>query len=347
MEIKKLLTDLCSLMSVVGYEYHDGDKLTEIVSPYFDEHEHDNVGNHIFVKRCGKADAKRLFIDVHYDEVGLMVKGITDGGHLRVCALGGLDSRILPASEVVVYGKETMPGIVLMKSAVTMNMRDKDKDRLTPVSELLIDVGLTKEEAMELVPIGTPIGFEPVYTELRGGYIAGKGMDDKCCAVPVLAAISVLDMKALDCDIYFSLSAREEVGHRAVSAAAFRIRPDAAIVLDVTFGLAPEGRKPDDIDMKGGPSIALSALLDKDFTDFVIETAKKAEIPYQPVVDAVRTGTHADELVYAAGGIPTVLLSVPVWFMHTANETVAIDGLKYTAKLMAAVIREKFGRKDG
>lgn len=345
MEIKKLLTDLCGLMSVVGFEYHDEEKLTKIVSPYFDEHEYDNVGNHIFVKRCGKEDAKRLFIDVHYDEVGLMVKGITDGGHLRVCMMGGLDPRILPAAEVVVYGKETMPGIVLMKPTALMN--EKEREKLTPVTELLVDVGLTKEEAEALTPIGTPVGFEPVYTELRGGYIAGKGMDDKCCAIPVLAAVAALDMNELDCDIYFSLSAREEVGHRAVSAAAFRIRPDAAIVLDVAFGFAPEGKKPEDADMKGGPTVTLSALLDKDFTDLVIETAKKAEIPYQPIVEATETGTHADDVVYAAGGIPTVLLGIPVWFMHTANETVAIDGLKYTAKLLAAVIREKFGRKDG
>ena len=99
--------------------------------------------------------------------------------------------------------------------------------------------------------------------------------------------------------------------------------------------------------MKGGPIVTLSALLDKDFTDMVIETAKKAEIPCQPIVDATSTGTHADDIVYAAGGIPTVLLGVPLWFMHTANETVALDDLKYTAKLLAAVIREKFGRKDG
>ena len=345
MEIKKLLTELCGLMSVVGFEYHDEEKLTALVAPYFDEHEYDTVGNHIFIKRCGKENAKRLFIDVHYDEVGLMVKGITDGGHLRVCMLGGLDARILPASEVIVYGKETLHGIVLMKPTVLMD--GKEKEKLTAVPELLVDVGLTKAEAEELIPIGTPIGFEPAYTELRGGYIAGKGMDDKCCAIPVMAAVAVLDMKELDCDIYFSMSAREEVGHRAVSSAVFRIRPDAAIVLDVGFGLAPEGKKPDDADMKGGPIVTLSALLDKDFTDMVIETAKKAELPCQPIVDAATTGTHADEIVYAAGGTPTVLLGVPLWFMHTANETVALDDLKYTAKLLVAVIREKFGRKDG
>ncbi len=345
MEIKKLLTDLCSLMSVVGFEYHDEEKLTEIVSPYFDEHEYDTVGNHLFVKRCGKANAKRLFIDVHYDEVGLMVKGITDDGHLRVCNMGGVDSRILPAAEVVVYGKETIPGVVLMKPRDLMEASEKEK--LTPVTELLIDTGLTKEEAEELTPIGTPVGFEPVYTELKGDYIAGKGMDDKCCAIPVIVAVAVLDMNELDCDIYFSLSAREEVGHRAVSAAAFRIRPDLAIAIDVGFGYAPEGKKPQDANMKGGAIITRSAILDRTYTDLIIETAKKKEIPYQVNAEPVGTGTHADEIVYSADGVPTVLLGVPLWFMHTANETVAMDDLKYTAKLLAAVIRECFGRKDG
>ncbi len=344
MEIKKLLTDLCSLMSVVGFEYHDEVKLTELVAPYFDEHEYDAVGNHLFVKRCGRPDAKRLFIDVHYDEVGLMVKGITDGGHLRICSMGGVDSRILPAAEVVVYGKETLAGIVLTKPRDLMEAKEKDK--LTAVSELLVDVGLTKEEAENLTPIGTPIGFEPVYTELRGDFVAGKGMDDKCCAIPVIAAVAALDMNELCCDIYFSLSAREEVGHRAVSAAAFRIEPDAAIVIDVGFGFAPEGKKPQDANMKGGAVVARSAILDKAFTDLIVETAKKEEIPYQISVEPTGTGTHADNIVYTAGGIPTALLSVPLWFMHTANETVAMDDLKYTAKLLAAVIREKFGRKD-
>ncbi len=344
MEIKKLLTDLCGTMSVVGYEYFDEEKLTELVSPYFDEHIYDAVGNHIFIKKCGKEEAKRLFIDVHYDEVGLMVKGITDEGHLRVCSMGGLDSRILPAAEVVVYGKETLPGIVLMKPRALMDAKEKEK--LTPVTELLVDTGLTKEEAEALTPIGTPVGFEPVYTELQGGFVSGKGMDDKCCAIPVIAAVAALDMNEVDCDIYFSMSAREEVGHRAVSAAAFRIRPDAAIAIDVGFGLAPEGKKPDDAQMKGGAIVSYSAILDKDFTDLVFEVAKKEEIPCQAVVDATATGTHADDIIYEAGGIPTVLLGVPLWFMHTANETVALEDLKLTAKLLAAVIREKFPRKD-
>ncbi len=345
MEIKKLLTDLCSQMSVVGFEYRDEEKLTELLSPYFDEHIYDSVNNHLFVKKCGLENAKRLFIDVHYDEVGLMVKGITEDGHLRVCAMGGVDARIFPASEVVVYGKETLPGIVLMKPRALMTADEKGK--LIPVTELLVDTGLTKTEAEELTPIGTAVGYEPVYTELCGGYIAGKGMDDKCCAVPVIAAVAALDMNEIDCDIYFSFSAREEVCHRAVSAACYRIRPDAAIVIDVGFGYAPEGKKPGDADMKGGAIVSLSPILDQELTDLVLKVAKEKEIPCQPVVEGASTGTHADSIVYAAGGVPTALLGVPLWFMHTANETVALEDLKLTAKLLASVIREKFPRKDG
>ena len=333
MQTKQLLTDLCGLMSVVGFESYDEAALTRLVEPYFDEHEYDAVGNHIFIKRCGREKAGKLFIDAHYDEVGLLVKGITDDGHLRVCAQGGVDARILPASEVVVYGQKTPKEL----------MTGDESSRLVPVTELLIDTGLGKEEAETQTPVGTPVGFEPEYTELAGGYLAGKGFDNKCSAAAVLAALSELDMSTISCDIYFSMSAREEVGHRAVTAAAFRIRPDAALVLDVTFGLAPEGKKPGDSDMKGGPAVSLSAMLDKPLTDFILDTAKEESIPIQTVVEATGTGTHADELVYAAGGIPTALIGIPIWFMHTANEILNLEDVESAARLVAAVIRRRFG----
>lgn len=342
MQAKELLAELCGKMSVVGFESYDEAATSALLDPYFDEHEYDAVGNHIFIRRCGKANAKRIFIDTHYDEVGLMVKGITKEGHLRVCGQGGVDARILPAAEVVVYGEKRLPGIVLTKPKELMS--GDEGGRLVPVTELLIDTGLTKEEAEKAAPIGTPIGFEPVYTELAGGYLAGKGFDNKCSAAAAILAVSELDMSALECDIYVSLSAREEVGHRAVAAAAFRIRPDAALVLDVTFGYAPEGKKPGDSEMKGGPAVSLSAILDKPLTDFVIETAKEETIPVQTVVEATGTGTHADELVYAAGGIPTALIGIPIWFMHTANEILNLEDVEHTARLVAAVIRRKYGR---
>lgn len=341
MEQKELLFSLAGKMSVVGFEAHDEEALSALVGPHFDEHEYDAVGNHIFVRRCGKKNAKKLLIDAHYDEVGLMVKGITEDGHLRVCSQGGVDARILPAAEVVVYGTQILPGIVLTKPRELMT--GDESSRLVPVTELLVDTGLTKKEAETLTPIGTPVGFAPVYTELADGYVAGKGFDDKCSAAAVIAALETLDMSMLDCDIYFSMSAREEVGHRAVSAAAYRIRPDAALVLDVTFGYAPEGKKPGDSDMKGGPVLSLSAILDASLTDKILETARVHDIPIQTVVEATGTGTHADDIVYVAGGIPTALIGIPLWFMHTANEVINLKDLSDTARLITAVIEDMYG----
>ena len=345
MEQKDLLFALAGQMSVVGFESYDESALTSLVAPYFDEHEHDAVGNHIFIRRCGKENAARVFIDTHYDEIGLMVKGITDEGFLRVCRLGGIDPRLLPASEVVVYGKEKLPGIVLTKPSELMS--DEEKRTLVPVGELLVDIGMTKSEAESAAPVGTPIGYEPVYTELAGGYLAGKGFDNKCSTIAVLEAMEMLNMEELSCDIYFSMSAREEVGHRAVTAAAYRIRPDMAIVLDVTFGYAPGGEKPGDSDMKGGPVLSLTATLDTSLADLARDVAKKNEIPLQTVVEAVGTGTHADDIYLAAGGIPTVLFGIPLWFMHTACEVVHPDDLPATAKLVAALLKEKYGIFSG
>ncbi len=340
MDMKELLLKLTDTMSIAGFEYYDEDKLTEILSPYFDGHDYDSVGNHIFIRRCGKENAKKLMIDVHYDEVGLMVKNITKDGYLRVCSMGGTDARVYPASEVVVYGKEKMAGIVLTKPVELMTPDESGK--LVATGDLLIDIGLTKEEAEEMAPIGTPIGYAYEPTELLGDLISIKGLDDKCSAVPVVDAISKLDMASLNCDIYFSFSAKEEVGHRAVASAAYRIEPDMAIVIDVTFGAVPGGDKSVEMELGKGLTLALTAHLDSSLADEMMNVAKKNEISLRPVVDGAGTGTHADILANCASGVPTVLISLPVWFMHAPIETLSMKDLESMSALLQAFITEKF-----
>lgn len=334
METKEIIRAVCSLMSINGYEYAESDKLCALVSPYFDMVERDSVGNHIFIKRSKKKNAKKLFIDTHFDEIGLMVKGITNEGFLRVCSVGGVDARLLPCAEVTVYGKgKTLPGVALDKPGCIR--KDDERGKLTPVTDILIDVGLDKTEVSKYVDIGTPVGFAPVYGELGDGYYFGKALDDKLCSAAVIKAVEMLDPEKLAYDLYFSMSCREEVGHRAVSAAAYRIEPDAAIVLDVTFGLAPEGKKGSDMKMGGGAVISLSVILDKTLTDNIIAVAKENEIPYQICLEGVGTGTHADDVAFVGRGIPTALLGIPIYFMHTPVETTLLDDVDSTAKLVA------------
>ena len=340
METKDLIFGVCSLMSVNGYEYENSKQLEALVSPYFDECEKDSVGNHIFIKRCGRPNAKKLFIDTHYDEIGLMVKGITDEGFLRVCSVGGVDARLLPGAELTVYGKgKTFRAVALDKPGCIR--KDDEKGKLTPVTDILLDAGVDKIEISKYVDIGTPVGFSPVYGELGDGLYFGKSLDDKVCSAAVIKAMEYLDPEKPSCDVYFSMSCREEVGHRAVSAAAFRIEPDAAIVLDVTVGLGPDGKKGAEMKMGGGAVVSLSVILDKKLTDKVVETAKEKEIPYQICLEGVGTGTHADDVAFVGRGIPTALLGIPIFFMHTPVETVKLDDVDATAKLVAALLEKE------
>jgi len=340
METKELLFNICGLMSVNGYEYSETEKLEALVSPYFDELQRDSVGNHIFIKRCGKPNAKKLFVDTHYDEIGLMVKDITSEGFLRVCGIGGVDARLLPCAEVVVYGKgKNLPGIALDKPAVIRNADEKTK--LTPVTDILVDLGLPVDEVKKYVYPGAAVGFKPVYGELLDGALYGKGLDDKACSVAVVLAIMNVDAEKLGCDVYFSMSCREEVGHRAVSSAAYRIEPDAAIALDVTFGMAPEGKRGSDMKMGGGPVVCSALSLDRALTGKIIETAKEKEIPYQTSIEGARTATHADAIAFVGRGIPTALVSIPVWFMHTAVETMRAEDLENTARLLTALFEKE------
>lgn len=345
MDVKKFTEELCSLMSIDGFEYMYGDELKKLVLPYFDSVEEDSLGNFIFLLKSKKKNAKKLFIDAHYDEIGMIVKGITDDGMLRVTKDGGVDARLLPASEVTVYGTETVKGIVAVKPGRLIPPEERDK--LVPLSELLVDIGYPKSKAEKIAPIGTPVGFAPDYVTLGDGkYISGKSFDDKLCAVSVIKAISLLDRKKLGCDIYFSLSAKEETGGDAVPAAVFRIKPDLSIVLDVTFGFVSGGDKSEKYKMGGGPVVSHSLMLDEELTEFIEQTAAEKNIAVQYELCPSKTGTHADDITFVGDGSPVALLGIPIWFMHTQSETAAISDIEDTARLLAAVIEKKFGREE-
>lgn len=178
MKLKDLIVSLSELMSVTGYERYSTDALYGVISKYFDESYTDKIGNHIFVKRCGRKNAPKILIDCHFDEIGMMVTGIKEGGFLTVTNVGGVDTRLLPSSEVVIYGKEVLHGVI---ATIPESMRKGGDDSLKTIDQLLIDTGYSKEELEELCPLGTAVGYKGEYIELRNGKLVGKGFDDKAC----------------------------------------------------------------------------------------------------------------------------------------------------------------------
>ena len=349
MELKKLLIDIPSIMSITGYTVNGGEKLRELIGDAFDESYTDNVGNHIFVKRCGKENAPKILIDTHFDEVGMMVTGIHDGGFLSVVNVGGLDMRIMQAAEVTVYGEnKEIYGVVVSTPPHLTNPAEAKK--LKEIGELYIDTGYSKEELEKYVHLGTPVGFRAIYRELINDKLAGKAFDCKACGACAAYAVGEISREELAGDVYVVFSNFEETGARGAGAgnAAYSIDPDYAMVADVTHAVMPgDGKK--EPKQGEGICVTLSPITNRVLTNMLIKEAKEKEMNIQREIVTRHTGTNTMSVNLIKGGIPTVDIGLPLKNMHTYNEVVSIRDAEGLARLMQIFITSKeiaevFGR---
>ena len=338
MELKELIVSLSELMSVTGYERYGTERLNAIIGRYFDESYTDKVGNHIFVKRCGREGAPRILIDCHFDEIGMMVTGIKAGGFLTVTNVGGVDTRLLPSSEVVIYGKETLTGVI---ATTPESMQKWGDDSLKTIDQLLIDTGYSKEELEELCPIGTAVGYKGEYTELLDGKLVGKAFDDKACGACAVFGINAVDEMDLVADIYFVFATREEIGCIGAGPAAYGIDPDYALVMDVTNSWIPEMTGMKWTAVGTGVSIEVSPVTNRRLTKMTVQLCEEKGIKYTLRAAPGSTGTDANATGTVREGIPTVLCSLPLRNMHTAKELLSLEDARSLADLVSEFIKSQ------
>ena len=139
-DLTELTLSLASLMSVTGHTRYSKDKLLELVAPYFDEVRETRLGCYHLIRRCGKENAQKILVDAHFDEIGMIVTEIKEGGFLTVTSIGGMDTRILQASEVIIYGEgREIYGVV--GSTPPHLQKPGESGKLREITELLIDTG--------------------------------------------------------------------------------------------------------------------------------------------------------------------------------------------------------------
>ena len=340
LNLKELIFSLCSLMSVSGHENTESEALVSLVGKYFDEYRTDAVGNQLLIKRSANPDAPNLLIDTHFDEIGMLVTDIKENGFLSVTSVGGLDPAIMQASEVRIYGKETLTGIV---ASTPPHLKTKeDAKKLKDIDELLIDTGYPKEELEEIVCIGTPVGFAPIYTEMQNGLVAGKSFDNKACAAAAICGISEVAREELAANVYLLLSCHEEtVRIGGVAPAAFNLSPDYAVVIDVNLGRAPDTERAETVVMGEGISVSISAITDKKLTNSIMALCKEKEIKYQRSAAPSSTGTNTTCLGIVGRGIPVADIGLPLKNMHTYTEVIDLADARTLADFAAALVRSK------
>lgn len=337
MTYTEILKLLCDTMTVSGNEQNAHEAVRAFAGDCFDEIYTDTARNLVLVRKCGKENARRILLDAHMDEIGMMVRAVHDGGFVTVVNIGGLDRQILPASDCLLWGdKKTIPGVFAATPPHLYGVLSRD---VPSWDKLVIDTGYTKEELEELgVKIGTPVSYKRQWTTLLNNRITGQGFDDKCCAAGLLYAVMHTPNEAMAGDIYITLSSGEEIGGHGADCAVFGIQPDVAIVTDVNFAAAPGVSADESAPMGDGPMVSLSAVTDRKLTGKILSIAKSAGIHVNTVVEATNTGTNANTLVYSQYGVPAAVVSIPLGGMHSYNEYLSIDDGESFAKLIQACI---------
>lgn len=335
MELNEYVMKLSALCGPSGWEKPVADWLTEQVTPFCDEVYTDVMGNVIAVQKCGKENAKRVLLDAHIDEIGLIVTGI-EQGFLHFASIGGVDARILPATQVKVLTDEPIYGVIDTMPPHALSAEDMDKP--IAMDKLTIDVGMTQEEAEAKIPLGTPVAFDVNPVRMGAHKICGKSLDDRACAAIICKIMEDLHGKKLDADIYYLFSSQEEVGTRGATPGVFAINPDYAIVMDVTHAKTPDAKSIELMDMGKGPAIAIGPNMTYAMTKGLQDTAKQLDIPYQMEVIRGHSGTNAWPIQISREGVATAVVSLPLKYMHTPHEVMDLRDAEAIVQLVSAYV---------
>ena len=252
MLLKDTIIELCALSAPSGFEDRAYSKISGLLLPYVDEIKTDPMGNLIALRRCGHPNAKKLMLDAHMDEIGMIVTGY-DKGFLRFANLGGIDPRMLPAREIKLLTNPPLYGVIDTMPPHALSAEDMDKS--IDADKLFIDVGLSEEETKRRIPLGTPAVFAGGVSCLTDNILCGKALDDRACAAIILKTMEELSSKTIDVDIYCLISTQEELGMRGAITGTYGINPDYAVAIDVTHAATPDSKKGETMEMRKGAAI--------------------------------------------------------------------------------------------
>lgn len=333
-----LLKQLSEAEGIAGFEGPVRDLVRQMWEPLVDEMYEGNLGSLIALKKgSGPEPRPKLMLAAHMDEVGLMVTDIEEG-FLRIARVGGTDRRVLLGLEVTVHGRRDLPGVVATRPPHVLPKEERKKT--VPLDKIFVDVGLPEEEVEALVSIGDLISIRCELSELRNRRVAGKALDDRACVAAITLALDRLSRIEHEWDVVAVATAQEETGLKGALTSAYGVAPDLAIALDVTFAEQPGVNKTGTLPLGEGPSIALGPNFHPKLVERLKDVAEDREIPYHLDPIPGRSGTDAWAIQVTREGVPTLLVSVPVRYMHQPVETLAAEDVERAGRLLAAFVAD-------
>lgn len=335
-ELKTFLETISNAPGVSGHE----EKISDIVKSFFKEYCEDsyvdNMYNTFCIKKGENNDSGiKIMLAGHIDEIGLMVKDIDEDGFIYFTTLGGFDPRVLLYQEIVIHGNEDIFGLIVSAEDIDKN---SEKDKALGIDDLKIDAGYDVEQIKELVNIGDIITIKRELISFEDESVSGKALDDRAGVAVMYECARELKKLRHEADVYFVGTVQEEVGTRGAKTSSFSINPDIGIAIDVGFGHTPELSRNRTLEVGKGSGLTIGGNIHPKLREHMVSVGKEYNIPFQYEIDPGPTGTDARAIQITREGIPTLLLSIPLKYMHTSTEVVNIRDIKSSAKLLAKFI---------
>jgi len=334
----KLLKAICEVPGTSGFEQRIRELVIKEVKPYVDSISIDNMGNVVTIKKGKKS--KKAMVAAHMDEIGFIVSHIDDAGFVRFNPLGGFDPKTLTAQRVIVHGKKDLIGVMGSKPIHVMTPEERNK--VVPITDYFIDLGMSKKEVEKYVEIGNPVTRQRELIEM-GDCVNCKSIDNR---VSVFILIETLkELKNVPYDVYGVFTVQEEVGIRGASVSALKIQPDFGFGLDTTIAFDVPGARPQEKVTELGKGTAIkimdsSTICDYRMVSYMKKTADKHKIKWQPeILPAGGTDTAGIQRMTAGGAISGAV-SIPTRHIHQVIEMADKNDIRGSIDLLKHCLQE-------
>lgn len=321
----KFLEEYLNCASPTGYEWNGQRVWMDYLKPYVDEFITDDYGTAVGVIN---PDAKyKVVIEGHADEISWYVNYITDDGLIYVVRNGGSDHQIAPSKRVNIH---TDKGIVTgVFGWPAIHTRDKSDEKAPKPENIFIDVGAENKDGVIAlgVDVGCVITYPDKFIILNENKFVCRALDNRMGGFMIAEVARLLkeNKKELDFGLYITNSVQEEIGLRGAEMITQRLKPNLAIITDVTHDTTTpmiDKKSNGDAAIGKGPVVAYAPAVQNRLRNLILDTATKNNIPFQRRATSRSTGTDTDAFAYSNGGVPSALISLPLRYMHTTVEMV-------------------------
>lgn len=321
---EKFLYEYLNNASPTGYEAPGQKIWVDYIKPYVDEWHLDNYGTAYGIINPGHE--YRVVIEAHADEISWYVNYISDNGFIQVIRNGGSDHIIAPSMRVNIHTKKGIVKGVFGWPAIHTR-KGKDENMSPTMDNIFVDVGAKdKAEVLEMgIHVGCVITFVDELTKLNNTYYCGRALDNRMGGFCIAEVARLLkeNKKSLPFSLYVVNAVQEEIGLRGAEMIANTIKPHVAIITDVTHDSNTplvNNKIQGDIKCGHGPSLTYAPAVHNLLLEQVISVAEAHNIDFQRQAASRSTGTDTDAFAYSNGGVPSVLISLPLRYMHTTVE---------------------------